>query len=132
MSLTTLYFKLDRHKNVTLDNITSNLKKINKPGEVIEIDSFALSSLFDNDLQNYLMYWSLCEVIRENTVLWIISPKEISINEAQVRIIYILVQKYCHEHKNLNIFKIKQFIMWRTCRKRSIVFAILHQYIIYR
>lgn len=84
MSLTKLHFKLDRRENVTLENMTSNLKKINKPGELIEIDSFALSSLFDNDLKNYLMYWSACEVIRENTVLWIISSKEISISEAQV------------------------------------------------
>lgn len=67
--------------------MTSNLKKINKPGDLIEIDSFALSNLFDNDLQDYLMYWSACEVIRENTVLWMISSKEISISEAQVRII---------------------------------------------
>jgi len=78
---------LDRHENVTLENMTSNLKKINKPGDLIEIDSFALSNLFDNDLQDYLMYWSACEVIRENTVLWMISSKEISISEAQVRII---------------------------------------------
>lgn len=87
MSLTILHFKLDRHENVVLENITSNLKKINKPGELIEIDSFALSNLFDNDLQNYLMYWSACEVIRENTVLWMISSKEISISKAQVSII---------------------------------------------
>jgi len=80
---------LDRYENATLDNLTSNLKKINKVGELIEIDSFALSSLFDNDLQNYHMYWSTCEVIHENLVLWIISSKEISINEAQVRVIHI-------------------------------------------
>jgi len=76
---------MDLHENVTLENMTSNLKKINKPGDLIEIDSFALSNLFDNDLKNYLMYWSACEVIRENTVLWMISSKEISISEAQVR-----------------------------------------------
>ncbi|KAE9528669.1 hypothetical protein AGLY_012244 [Aphis glycines] len=76
--------KLDRYENATLDNLTSNLKKINKLGEFIEIDSFALSNLFDNDLQNYHMYWSACEVVRENLVLWIISSKEISINEAQL------------------------------------------------
>lgn len=87
MLLTILHFKLDRHENVTMENMTSNLKKINKPGDLIEIDSFALSNLFDNDLQDYLMYWSACEVIRENTVLWMISSKEISISEAQVRII---------------------------------------------
>ncbi|XP_060845659.1 uncharacterized protein LOC132925268 isoform X1 [Rhopalosiphum padi] len=75
---------LDRYENIMLDNLTSNLKNINKPGELIEIDSFALSSLFDNDLQNYYMYWSACEVIHENIVLWIISSKEISINEAQL------------------------------------------------
>ncbi|XP_025202182.1 uncharacterized protein LOC112599479 [Melanaphis sacchari] len=75
---------LDRYENATLDNLTSNLKKIIKPGEIIEIDSFALSSLFENDLQNYHMYWSACEEIRENTVLWMISSKEISINEAQL------------------------------------------------
>lgn len=86
MSLKILHFKLDHHENVTLENMTLNFEKINKPGELIEIDSFALSSLFDNDLQNYLMYWSACEVIRENTVLWMISSKEIPINEAQVRI----------------------------------------------
>lgn len=89
MSLTKLNFKLDRRENVTLENMTLNLKKINKPGELIEIDSFALSSLFDNDLQNYLMYWSACEVIRENTVLWIISSKEISINRSLVRLFII-------------------------------------------
>jgi len=82
---------LDRYENATLDNLTSNLKKINKPGEFIEIDSFALSSLFDNDLQNYHMYWSACEVVRENLVLWMISSKEISINEAQVREIHIKI-----------------------------------------
>jgi len=86
-----LHFKLDRYENIMLDNLTSNLKNINKPGELIEIDSFALSSLFDNDLQNYYMYWSACEVIHENIVLWIISSKEISINEAQVRVIHIKI-----------------------------------------
>ncbi|XP_026820290.1 uncharacterized protein LOC113558908 [Rhopalosiphum maidis] len=30
------------------------------------------------------MYWSACEVIHENIVLWIISSKEISINESQL------------------------------------------------
>jgi len=129
VSLKILHFKLDRHENVTLESMTSNLKKINKPGELIEIDSFALSSLFDNDLQNYLMYWSACEVIRENTVLWMISSKEISINEAQVRIIFILkcyfefynkstslynryllllLIDYCHKHKIINIIKINK------------------------
>lgn len=83
--MTILHFKLDRYENATLDNLTSNLKKINKLGEFIEIDTFALSSLFDNDLQNYHMYWSACEVVHENLVLWMISSKEISINEAQVR-----------------------------------------------
>jgi len=78
---------LDGHENATLENMTSNLNKIKKPGELIEIDSFALSNLFDNDLQNYLMYWSACEVIHKNTVLWMISSKEISISELQVRII---------------------------------------------
>lgn len=91
VSLTILHFKLDRYENATLDNLTSNLKKINKLGEFIEIDSFALSSLFDNDLQNYHMYWSKCEVVRENLVLWVISSKEISINEAQVRAIHIKI-----------------------------------------
>jgi len=85
---------LDIRANVTLDNLTSNLKKIDKPGELTEIDSFALSSLFDTDLQKYLMYWSACDENRENKVQWLISSKEISINEAQVRTIHTTIMLF--------------------------------------
>lgn len=71
-------------ENFVLKNITENVVKIKKPETKTKINPFPLSSLFSVDFKNYLMYWGVNEDQRPNTMLWIISPKPIAINESQV------------------------------------------------
>lgn len=68
-----------------LKNVMSNLEILKEPGKYNKINPFALSSLFDCNLKNYLMYWGTHGNNQENPILWIISPKLVSINASQVR-----------------------------------------------
>ncbi|XP_050527913.1 carbonic anhydrase 7-like [Daktulosphaira vitifoliae] len=71
--------------NKTLNIITNKIKKINQPGQSVEINSFPLSDLFDNNFQKYLMYWGSKENDPSNPALWLISSKPVHISEKQVR-----------------------------------------------
>lgn len=84
-----VYFQLTDKENSVLNNLTSNLHKIREAGTSTNIISFALSSLFDSDIKNYLFYSSSSHKEDEtNSILWIISPKFVPINASQVRITF--------------------------------------------
>lgn len=71
-----------------MNDLISKLGKIEKRGKSVKIDSFPLSSMFDNDLEQYFMYWSTDsddDSDLKKKSLWIITPKPVFVSSLQVR-----------------------------------------------
>jgi len=92
-----LQFQLTNNENSILRDLTTNLKKVSKPGKSTKINPFALSKLFDSDLNNYLFYWGERGNENKNPILWMISPKLVSINDSQVRKIFRKYNRFDRE-----------------------------------
>lgn len=79
-------FQLVPDENLILNDLISKSLETNTRGKLVKINPFPLSSLFDNDLKEYFMHWSLDDDKNlETKSLWIISPKPVTVNDTQVR-----------------------------------------------
>lgn len=84
-------FQLVPEENLIVKDLIAKSAEIKTRGKSVKINSFPLSSLFNNNLEEYFMYWSTNDDGNRDLKkksLWIVSPNPVSVNESQVRNIF--------------------------------------------
>jgi hypothetical protein len=84
-------FQLVPEENLIMKDLITKSAEVETRGKSVKINSFPLSSLFDDNLEEYFMYWSTNDGgdhdLKKKS-LWIVSPNPVSVNELQVCNIY--------------------------------------------